>query len=341
MAEPTPACSSEPKVLRCFRAYKATLEPWHEDQLDRLSIDIVSRDLDGRPVGSVLLVGHAVRWRRGDDTFAMGRKRAETVAAALKERLRGLGGSVGRIHYNLVSAGEHGEQGPNGTRTERALNRRVTVELFDAVRRKVEPKPTPIDDEELRGGVFVILGKTPKPRNPAYELWKAVHDANTNTCKRLGTKAGIEARLLCVFLTLYKNGLSDEFGADPAAQLAYVRGVAYGIVDAATERARDLSRLRGSARLRAAFAEGHGHARARILALRGARDSRDRVDAFLGRLASRRPASAVVRQVYLAALAVARGELKTMRGNVYVSSAGNCAFEYPRIRHYRCGPLSD
>jgi hypothetical protein len=60
---PDPACNADPLVLSCFRAYIVSLEPWHAQQLDRITIEIVSRALGGRRVTNVPVSGHAADLR--------------------------------------------------------------------------------------------------------------------------------------------------------------------------------------------------------------------------------------------------------------------------------------
>jgi hypothetical protein len=341
---PHAACRADPLLFRCFRSYRTELEAWHEEQLDRLVIDIVSRDLEGKPVAHVLMIGHAAKWRASDDKFALGQGRAESVEQGLRRRLKLHGNALARLPITTLSLGDMLSEASNATQAGRSLNRRVSVKLLLAPPPANKTKCQAIADGSLREAVFAILGRRPERFQVAKELFAFIRRADSLACKALGSATGAmgpAARLACMFLNSFVETLASEFENDPAVQLAFVRGSAYALMDAATNRQRPLSRIRGGAKLVRAFSLGYRHTSGRLLALREDARLRPRLDDLLAAIACRDPRSSALRTIYLAILAVVRSESRSLGSNVFIGAAGNCAFDYPRIRHFNCGPLPD
>jgi hypothetical protein len=130
------ACTAAPHVLACFEPYKTRLRDFHHDQLDRLAIKIVESFIDGRPIIQIRIVGHAAQWG-SDSKLALSSARAKVVEKELKDRLVASGINIRRIRFTTIAASDRLPRTSNDTQANRALNRRVVIEIFKG------PKPPP------------------------------------------------------------------------------------------------------------------------------------------------------------------------------------------------------
>jgi outer membrane protein OmpA-like peptidoglycan-associated protein len=130
------------RSLRGFPFDKAALTPDHENVLNSLAREVARSWHSRRQVTRIVIQGHTDPVGTRDYNYGLGRRRADAVAARLKqlvnEAARTLpAGTVERIVYIVDS---YGEDRPF-SRLVQALNRRVEITLY----REVTPSPTPLD----------------------------------------------------------------------------------------------------------------------------------------------------------------------------------------------------
>jgi outer membrane protein OmpA-like peptidoglycan-associated protein len=130
------------RSLRGFAFDKSTLTDQHQKALDLLAREIVRSWWSRRIIKSVLVQGHTDPVGGRDYNLALGRRRAEAVAARLKELINHYAGrlpvgTVESIQYVIES---YGEDRPISKKIN-SLNRRVEISLV----REQTPPPTPLD----------------------------------------------------------------------------------------------------------------------------------------------------------------------------------------------------
>jgi len=130
------------RSLRGFAFDKSTLTEQHEKALDLLAREIVRSWWSHRVIKTIVVQGHTDPIGGRDYNLALGRRRADAVAARLKQLVdhyagRLPGGTVESIQYVIES---YGEDRPI-SRTIQSLNRRVEISLV----RDQMPSPTPLD----------------------------------------------------------------------------------------------------------------------------------------------------------------------------------------------------
>jgi flagellar motor protein MotB len=129
------------RALRGFPFDRATLTPDHEKALRSLAREIVRSWYSAGEVVRIVVQGHTDPVGTRDYNYGLGRRRAEAVAARLKQLVNEAagtlpGGTVDRIMYQVES---YGEDRPF-SRLVQALNRRVEITLF----RNVTPPAAPL-----------------------------------------------------------------------------------------------------------------------------------------------------------------------------------------------------
>ena len=130
------------RSLRNFAFDKSTVTEQHEKALDLLAREIVRSWWSRRVVKTIVVQGHTDPIGGRDYNLALGRRRADAVAARLKQLIdnyagRLPGGTVESINYVIES---YGEDRPI-SKTINSLNRRVEISLV----RDETPSPTPLD----------------------------------------------------------------------------------------------------------------------------------------------------------------------------------------------------
>jgi flagellar motor protein MotB len=130
------------RSLRNFAFDKSTLTPQHEKALDLLAREIVRSWWSHRVVKTIVVQGHTDPVGGRDYNLALGRRRAEAVAARLKQLIdhyagRLPAGTVESIQYVIES---YGEDRPISKKIN-SLNRRVEISLV----RDETPPPAPLD----------------------------------------------------------------------------------------------------------------------------------------------------------------------------------------------------
>jgi OmpA family len=120
-------CTGDPLILACFEAYETGLRSFHGPQLDAIADLIAASRAWRMPIDQVTVIGHAALFKSTDPVEENSRKRAETVANALSERLdaRGIRG----VRIEQARLGGTVPRATNQTREGRALNRRAEVFL--------------------------------------------------------------------------------------------------------------------------------------------------------------------------------------------------------------------
>jgi hypothetical protein len=127
-------CQSDPYLLACFPSWKIELRDFHYQQLDRLADEIKQSLKTGTPVVHIRLTGHAAKFGAGDK-FDLAKARALMVEQALKARLVAQGVDPMRFTFETLTKGDTQPRADDRTKTGRALNRRVSVDLMRGKRR--------------------------------------------------------------------------------------------------------------------------------------------------------------------------------------------------------------
>jgi outer membrane protein OmpA-like peptidoglycan-associated protein len=175
------------RALRGFAFDKATLTPGHEKMLDSLAREVVRSWYSRSMVTKVVIQGHTDLVGTSEYNYALGRARAEAVAARLKQLINRYAGplptgTVDRIQYVVES---YGKDRPFSTRLN-SLNRRVELTLY----RDTSPPPTPLKlDETL-------------PRLTSLLTSQSLLDGDTVD------------RLRCMLSKLQQPGTDDRFATD-------------------------------------------------------------------------------------------------------------------------------
>lgn len=133
-----PGCTGLPlrQELTRFAFGDATLQPFHQPQIDAIATCLLASLASPTPIDGLLVVGHTDRVGSDADNLRLGQRRAEAVVVAIEASLRRqVGGLRFRFVFTPSSRGE-AEQIPG----DPAQNRRVEVIAPIAF---VPPGPTP------------------------------------------------------------------------------------------------------------------------------------------------------------------------------------------------------
>lgn len=174
------------RSLRGFPFAKATLTEEHERLIASLAREIVRSWYSRRIVTKIVVQGHTDPVGTRAYNLDLGRRRAQAVAARLKELVAQQAGrlpvgTVERIEYVIES---YGEDRPFSTRLH-TLNRRVEVTVY----RDYTPPPDPLVLDE------VIVRVTPLLSSPTL------------------TPEAVK-RLKCVLAKIKQPGMDDRFATD-------------------------------------------------------------------------------------------------------------------------------
>jgi hypothetical protein len=141
--EPKPVTlSMRPKPylkLDWFDFDKSSLTPRLVDMVNKLADTVIQSWNSTQPIEIVRLIGHTDSTGPEKYNVGLGDRRANTVAAALQDKLKGLSGQTKVVVE--ASPGETDPTADNRTAEGRGLNRRVEVFIKTAVVTSPKPKP--------------------------------------------------------------------------------------------------------------------------------------------------------------------------------------------------------
>jgi flagellar motor protein MotB len=134
------------RALRGFAFDKSTLTAQHEQLLDSLAREVTKSWYSRSIVTRIVVQGHTDPVGTHDYNYALGRRRAEAVAARLKALISQYAGSlpagtVDKIQYVIES---YGPDRPFSSRLN-SLNRRVELTLY----RDTSAPPTPLRPDQI------------------------------------------------------------------------------------------------------------------------------------------------------------------------------------------------
>lgn len=203
---------------------KHSLTPDLQDRVRKFGDVVIQSWNTAQPIETIRLIGHTDSTGPEKYNFGLGDRRAQAVAAALQQRLKGLSGRV-----SIVLGKSPGELEPtveNNTKEGQALNRRV--EVFITIRAPQPSTPTqpgkkPIDwtvklppesvivthPSELDKGIVRpvptrrpgqsfkswlddILARARVPKLVRDKIWTAIFDRNWGLLSTLLSAAGID-----------------------------------------------------------------------------------------------------------------------------------------------------
>jgi OmpA family len=125
--------------LDWFEFDKSSLTPRLADMVNKLADTVIQSWNSPQPIEIVRLIGHTDSTGTEKYNVGLGDRRADTVAAVLQEKLKGLSGRTKVVVEK--SPGETEPTADNRTAEGQGLNRRVEVFIKTAVVAPPKPKP--------------------------------------------------------------------------------------------------------------------------------------------------------------------------------------------------------
>jgi len=189
------------------------------DKVRRLGDAVIQSWNSAQPIETVRLIGHTDSTGPEKYNFGLGDKRAQTVAAALQEKLKGLSGRVSIVVGK--SPGELEPAADNATKQGQALNRRVEVfvtvrpappppppgkpidwtvhlppesvivtHLSERDKALMQPPPTRPAGQSFKSWLDDILARAHIPKFARDKIWTAIFDKNWGLLSTLLSAAG-------------------------------------------------------------------------------------------------------------------------------------------------------
>jgi hypothetical protein len=146
--------------LDWFEFDKASLTPRLADMINKLADTVIKSWNSPQPIEMIRLIGHTDSTGTEKYNVGLGDRRANTVAAALQDKLKGLSGRTKIVVE--ASPGETDPTADNRTAEGQGLNRRVEVFIKTAAVVPPKPKP-PINLWDVKPPPEPIIRRKPEP----------------------------------------------------------------------------------------------------------------------------------------------------------------------------------
>jgi hypothetical protein len=143
-----------------FEFDKSSLTPRLADMVNKLADTVIQSWNSPQPIEMIRLIGHTDSTGTEKYNVGLGDRRANTVAAALQEKLKGFSGRTKVVVEK--SPGETEPTADNRTSEGQGLNRRVEVFIKTAVVVPPKPKP-PINLWDVKPPPEPIIRTKPEP----------------------------------------------------------------------------------------------------------------------------------------------------------------------------------